>query len=279
MTATRSDGLLALGFRCDGRGRTVLAERRQRFPLRMTVPLYLDSADAGMAFVYVQNPTGGVFAGDRLELRVEVAPNARVHVTTQSATKLYRMDGKHAVQDLFFSAASGSYVEYVPDPLIPHAGADLTQTAVVDVAHGGRFIGVETVAPGRLASGERFAYQRLRLRTMVRRDGRELCVDALDLEPGRHSPTSSGGLGGRDYLASLLVVAPEDDPGTLASRLDAVLEAEGDVLAAAAALPNGAGAAARVLASSAIGARRAVSGAWRVAREHLIGLPLPTVPK
>ena len=55
-------------------GRTVLAERRQRFPLRMTVPMYLDAGDRGMAFVYVQNPTGGVFAGDRLASRVDARP-------------------------------------------------------------------------------------------------------------------------------------------------------------------------------------------------------------
>ena len=61
-----ADGLLELAFRVGPGDRTVLASRRQRFPLRLTVPLMLDPALPGMAFVYVQNPTGGVFAGDRL---------------------------------------------------------------------------------------------------------------------------------------------------------------------------------------------------------------------
>lgn len=279
MTATHSDGLLALGFRCDPQRRTVLGERRQRFPLRTTVPLYLDGVDTGMAFVYVQNPTGGVFAGDALDLRVAVGPGARVHVTTQSATKVYRMDGGHAVQDLRFSVSEGAYLEYLPDALIPQAGADFAQTTQVDLEHGASFIGAELVAPGRAASGERFAYERVRLRTVVRRDGRELCVDSLDLRPARSAPAQSGLLGEHDYVASLLVVAPEDDAEALAARLDAALVADPDVMGASGALPNAAGALVRILAGSAPATRRALAGAWRSARAHVIGLPLPAVRK
>ena len=82
------EGMLSLAFWCDARGRTTLSAHRQRFPLRTTVPLYLDDADPGMAFVYVQNPTGAVFAGDRLTTRVAAGADARVHVTTQSAIRL-----------------------------------------------------------------------------------------------------------------------------------------------------------------------------------------------
>lgn len=278
MTSTHSDGLLALGFRCDAQRRTVLGERRQRFPLRTTVPLYLDGADTGMAFVYVQNPTGGVFAGDTLDLRVAVGPGARVHVTTQSATKVYRMDGGHAEQELRFSVSEGGYLEYMPDALIPQAGADFVQTTLVDLEHGASFIGGEIVAPGRAASGERFAYERIRLRTLARREGRELCVDVLDLRPARSAPAQSGLLGEHDYLASLLVIAP-DDPEALAARLDAALHADSDVLGASGVLPNGAGALARILAGSAPTTLRALAGAWRAARAHVVGLPLPVVRK
>ncbi|MGH2870596.1 MAG: urease accessory protein UreD, partial [Solirubrobacteraceae bacterium] len=84
------NGLLELRAATDGYGRTYLAEHQQRFPLRITTPMYLDPGDRGMAFCYVQNPTGGVFAGDLLVERLVVEPGARLHVTSQSATKLYR---------------------------------------------------------------------------------------------------------------------------------------------------------------------------------------------
>ena len=279
MTTSHQDGLLELGFRRDARGRTRLCERRQRFPLRTTVPLYIDPADRGMAFVYAQNPTGGVFQGDRLLTSVTAADSARVHVTTQSATKLYRCDGGRAIQTLEFRVGPGAYVEHVPDPLIPHAGARFTQRLVADVAPGGAFLAVETVTPGRRAHGESLAYAELTLHTEARRGERELCVDRLVLEPARRDPRAPGVLGAGDFLLSLLAVAPEDDAAGLARALDAALAAEGRVTGAAAELPNGAGALARVIAPDALAARRALQTMWRTAREALVGLPLPPVRK
>jgi urease accessory protein len=257
----------------------VVAERRQRFPLRMTVPMYLDADDPGMAFVYVQNPTGGVFAGDRLETRVIAETGTRTHVTTQSASKLYRMDGGRAVQAVGFSLGEGAYLEYVPDPLIPHAGAHFEQSVVVDLAPGAGFVAAETLAPGRRTGGERFAYERLALRTEIHSEGRELCIDALELRPERRGPGSLGLIAEHEYVTTLVAAAPEQDAEALAARLDALLADERDVHGAAATLPNGAGAVARILAGSAPAARRVLLEAWRVARGALAGLGAPAVRK
>jgi urease accessory protein len=271
-----ADGLLALRFVSGADGRTELADRFQRFPLRWTVPMYLDPGDPGMAFVYVQNPTGGLFAGDRLVMRLAAGPRTRVHLTTQSATKAYRMTEGEARQRIEVALGEQAFVEYAPDLLIPQAGARLEQELVVDVAEDAAFIGIETVAPGRLARGEVFAYTRLRLATEIRTaNGPALFADTLLLEPARRSPRRRGLLGPYLYLGLLLAVAPANDAEALAERLDAVLAGAPDVLAAAGALPAGAGAFARVLAATPGAARRALDGAWSAARQALVGLPLP----
>jgi urease accessory protein len=279
VSTTHQDGLLAVRMRCDARRRTVLAERRQRFPLRMTVPMYLDAGDRGMAFVYVQNPTGGVYAGDRLVTSVVAEPGSRVHVTTQSATKICRMDGGEAVQEMRFDVGVGAYVEYVPDPVIPQAGSRLVQETVVELAEGAAFVAAETLAPGRRARGERFAYERIRLRLEARRDGRELCVDTMELVPSRRSPDARGILGSRDYLVSLVALCPERDTARLAAILDAGLAERGGFLGAADELPGGSGAVVRVLAPSAMAAREALRGVWAGVRRELIDLPLPATRK
>jgi urease accessory protein len=279
VSPSHQDGLLELAFRRDGEGRSVLGALRQRFPLRMTVPFYLDRADPGMAFVYVQNPTGGVFAGDRLATNLAAGEGARVHLTTQSATKLYRMDGGEAIQELRFELDNGAYVEHVPDPLIPQGRARFRQRLLVELAPGAAFVATEAVAPGRRARGERFAYDLVELRTEARRSGRALCVDVVRLDPRRSDPLRPGVLGGRDYLVTLVAVAPEHDTEALARGLDEALGAEPDVLGAAGELPHGAGAAARALAPGPLEARRALLTAWRAARAELAGLPLPAVRK
>jgi urease accessory protein len=272
-------GALDVALRRDARGRSVLRSHRQRFPLRTTVPLYLDPAAADMAFLYVQNPTGGVFAGDRLRTSVVADESVRVHLTTQSATKLYRCESGDAVQALRFQVGPGAYVEHVPDPIIPHAGARFTQRLAADVAPGGVFLSAETVAPGRRAHGESGAYAALDLRTEVRRDGRELCVDRLVLEPGRSDPRTPGVLGTAEYLVTLLAVAPERRAEALVAAIDEALGADRGVLGAAGELPNGAGAMVRVLAADGLAARRALLLAWSAARAALADLPLPPLRK
>jgi urease accessory protein len=266
------EGLLELAFCRDPGGRSVLRARRQRFPLRMTTPLYLDPAAPEMAFVYVQNPTGGVFAGDRLLTSVVADAGVRVHLTTQSATKLYRMERAEALQELHFQVADGAYVEHIPDPLIPQAGSRYRQTTRVELDADAMFVSAETIAPGRRAYGERFAFELLEIAVELRCDGRELCADRLVMEPFRARLDRAGVLGSSDYLVSLLVLAPSADSGALAARIDAAVAEHGG---AAGELPNGAGALVRALAPNAISAERALRCAWAAARCALLGLPLP----
>lgn len=279
MTGAHQDGLLDLRFDCAAGDRTYLAARRQRFPLRITTPLYLDPADRGMAFVYAQNPTGGVFAGDRLETTVAAAGATRVHLTTQSATKLYRMNGGEAVQELRFALTGDAYLEHLPDPLIPQAGARFRQRTMVDMDREARFLAAEMLAPGRRARGERFAYELVELKTEVRCAGRELCVDTLWLEPRRRAPAAPGILGDHDYLATLLVVAPGRDAGALAREIDDAVAAAPGARAAAGPLPDAAGVLVRVLAATGGAARAALHRAWATARLRLLGIPLPPLRK
>lgn len=268
-------GVLNLAFVRAAGGRTVLRAREQRFPLRMTVPFHLDPAAPDMAYVYVQNPTGGMFAGDRLRMSVCADAGARVHITTQSATKLYRTDGDEARQELRFQIACGAYLEHIPDRLIPHAGARFRQRTVAELVGGAAFVASESVGPGRRAFGERFEYGILELATEIRHNGREICADRVELEPHRADPSRAGALGGEDYLVSLLAIAPATDAEALAAAIDRELAAARGFRGAAGTLPNGAGALARMVAPSATAADRALRAAWSAARHALLGLPIP----
>jgi urease accessory protein len=275
VTAAAAEGLLDLRFARGTDGDTVLVERRQRFPLRLTVPFALDPGEPGMAFVYVQNPTGGIFGGDRLSLRVEAAEGALVHVTTPSATKVYRAETEPAAQRLTFTVGPRAYVEYVPEPLIPFAGAKLEQEVRAVVEPDGAFFYSEAITPGRAARGEAFAFDRLALWTTGLRDGSELFTDALVLEPGRRPATQRGLLGRHSYAGTAVAVMPEAGLDELVARLDEIAASHRDVAAAACVLPARSGAIVRALATSPSPLRRLLDEAWRAVREHLIGQPPP----
>lgn len=239
------------------------------------MPLYLDPAVPGMAFLYVQNPTGGVFEDDRLSIGLRAAPGAMVHLTSQGATKLYRAESGCAHQSVSIEVSEDAFVEYVPDPLIPHAGARLDQRVTADVADGGALIATEVIAPGRLAHGEAFEYTSLTLSTRVTSGGRERAFDSVELDPADLDPRAAGVLGGHGYLATLLVVSPGRNMETLAARLTASVSNGEELLAGCGLLPGDDGLILRVLSGSSRAAGAALHDAWTAARLELIGHPPP----
>jgi urease accessory protein len=271
------NGLLDLHFVVAPDGRTRLARRNMRFPLRTTTPMYLDPASRDMAFVYVQNPTGGVFPGDRLEARLALDVGARVHVTTQSATKIYGMDDAEAFQSIGATLASGSYLELVPDLLIPHAGSRYVQKLDISVATDAGFFMTEMVSPGRLARGERFEYSVLALRTRVLDDdGIELIADAMLFEPARRPPDRRGLVGRFSFVGTALAVAPSCDVPELARAIEDVCSRVGDdVVAAGCAVHGDVGVAVRALAASHRSLRDVLDAVWAVVRERLVDAPPP----
>ncbi len=275
MTALHQDGLLEIAFKRASNDKTVLRRQAQRFPLRMTVPMYLDPADPSMAFLYVQNPTGAVIAGDQLTINVTAERGSRVHVTTQSATKLHAMAGGSGRQLTTLRVCQDAYLEHIPDILIPQAGSNFSQLLTVELEDGGCFVGAETIGPGRRLNDELFQYQQLDFETRVNLNGELLCVDRLKLNPSQRPLRRAGSFGIHQYLVTLLVAAPGRDLAALASMIDSVLGADPNSCGAAGQLPNGAGVMARILASDKEAADRARKSAWLAARQMLIGLPLP----
>jgi urease accessory protein len=268
-------GLLELVAEAAPDGRTYLSRRRQRFPLRLTTPLYLDPARPGMAFIYMQNPTGGMFEDDDHIISLSAGPGALVHLTTQAASKVYRADRGCARQSVTLTVAAGAFAEYVPDTLIPHAASRLEQEIVAEVETGGALILSEAIAPGRVAFGEAFAYSSLSLTTRVSCGGEEAAVDWLRLEPSELDPRRVGVLGGHAYLASLFAVEPGGDPEALARTISQAAGRTPGCLVGTGTLPSGSGVLTRILAPSGISAGRALEAAWSATRVALIDAEPP----
>jgi urease accessory protein len=268
-------GLLDLGFAVAAGGTTRLVRRAQRFPIHFTAPLYLDPGRPDMAFVYVQNPTGGVLAGDRLRTAVAAGPAATVHLTTTSATKIYRMDEGDAVQEIDLELEEDAFVEYLPEPLIPQAGSRYEQRTNARLSPSACLILGETVSPGRVARGESFAYDKLELATRICTGDEEVCSERILLEPARRPVDGRGLLDGYGYVSTLYAVAPSRDADRIAAALDEALRDAPGVLAGAGTLPGGIGALARLLSPSSSAMSAALVAAWSAARRLLIGHPPP----
>ena len=251
---------LSLGLRS---GRTVLEEHYTSAPFGAVRANYPD--DSGTPEVQVTNPSGGILGGDHLELEVILAPGSSATLLTQAANKAYR--GPESGQEAAFHVEEGAFLEYVPHHLIPYAASNYRQRTTFHLAPDATLFTWDAFSAGRLARGERFAFNRLWSRVEVWRNDAPEVVDGFDFSGGVREH-----FGGYSYLAVAYVCAPTD-LGPLADTLHEALSDISGALASASA-PSSGLCVVRVLADSAPAMYRALNACRERSRKFL-GLPVP----
>lgn len=202
--ATRLDGHLALVAGVDARGRTFA--RRQSFQ----APVHLGKGheEAGALVLNIVNPTAGLLDGDRLRVDVRVESGARLLLTTPSASRVHTMRAGCAAVTQTFTVEAGGSLEWWPEMLIPQRGARYHQQTSIDLAADAELIFQETLAPGRVASGEAFAYDELCWKTDLRRDGCALARERFRITPGNGALTALRRRFPAAYYAGIYFASP-----------------------------------------------------------------------
>ncbi len=160
-------------------GITRLAQLYQRDPLRVLFPV---PAAGDPPVAVIVTTSGGLVAGDRLDIHVDLAPGAAAHVTASAAEKVYRSTGRTTVIKQTLSIGLGAALEFLPPETILFDGARLRRETIIDLAPGSGFLGGDIIVFGRRARGERFASGLLRDVWELHCDGDLVWGDALHLE-------------------------------------------------------------------------------------------------
>ncbi|AWZ10052.1 urease accessory protein UreD [Streptomyces sp. ICC1] len=274
-------GLLELGFERVG-GRTELVRHYQKSPLQIMRPLYFDPYRPDLPITFLMSTGGGVVQADRLRTDLTFGPGTSGHVTTQAATKVYRMEHDYAVAQTFLTAGPDAYVEYLPDPVIPYVDSRFYQRTVITADPTATVLASETVLTGRLAHGERNAYQVFASDLELRRPGGELvALDTVRLEPGGPGDCAVDGpavLAGHSVMACFFAVSPLAPARELANLLHGTL-AGTELAYGVSVLPQECGAWVRVLGDRTEAVTRALTAVWDAVRRLLIGVPAPAMRK
>ena len=124
-------GALTLNFEKEQlTSRTVIREQFSKVPLFSMKALYLEETLPEMAYVYIISPSGGMLQGDRYKIELNLSKEAKVHITTQGATRIYKMDKNYATQIVKINVDNGCYLEYIPDQIIPYRNSRFYQLSV-----------------------------------------------------------------------------------------------------------------------------------------------------
>lgn len=189
-------------------GRSVAAHQYHRGALRVLRPHYLD--DSGQVCYVLVNPGGAYLGADLYVIDVEAGDGAKVLLTTQSATKIYRTPGSFAEQRMTLRLGEGAQLELAPDQLIAYREASYRQNTHITVRPSSSLVMAEVVTPGWSPDGASFRYEELRLRNEIHvatpEGTRMLALDNLLIRPPLNDVTGLGFMEGFSHLGSLVVV-------------------------------------------------------------------------
>jgi urease accessory protein len=278
-TETGKKGVLALKLAGDqASGRTVVREQYSQVPLFAQKPMYLEESLQSMAYMYIISPSGGILQGDEYRIDISLAGNAQAHLTTQGATRIYKMDEGFAVQQVDITVDGGCYLEYMPDQVIPYAGSRFYQKTDLRVHENATVVYSEIISPGRAASGELFQYDVCYLRIRGSDlQGNLKFADTAVLEP-KAGDARALGLLEQDVVATVYVMAPlklVPDLNKLANTALADMKIRGG----ASILPYNCGIAIRMLGDYAGDLQKAAGKIAEITRKLVLDAPFTKMRK
>ena len=190
-------------------GASYLSQREYRVPINISKPYW----DGQSLLLNLMSPTAGMLEGDEVELQVTIKPKASLTLSNPTALRIHKMSGPgEARWEQSFTLEENAFLELNPEWLIPQGASRFTQATSLELAAGAELLFIEALAPGRIAHGEAFAFERFRNRLELRYDGQLAALEKHDIRPQRASHRAWASHGPSPFYASLLCVSEKLRP-------------------------------------------------------------------
>ena len=272
------DGYLRLEF-ADRGDRSVMAFMDRRVPFLVQRALYWDEAMPQMPCIFIITTTGCVLQGDRMALEIEVGKNAQAHVTTQSATKVHMMNANYASQLQDIVVEEGGYLEYMPDPLIPHRTSRFLSKTRLSVAETGSLLYAEVVLPGRKYHHEDemfgFDLYSSTIEATRRESGEKLFVEKFIIDPRETDLSRTGIMNGYEVFGNVILMTTKEKTMQVREAVEAGVDREARLAYGASLLPGECGLIFKVLGMTSESVRGKIREFWQIARKAVAGRDLP----
>ncbi len=255
----------SVGF-ARGPDRTWITSQFTPHPFHITRPFWRPGDPDGMATLYLQSSSGGLYGDDDLSLSIRVGAGAAAHVTTQASTVVHHARGGETCFAVEIDAAEDSLVEYMPDPAILFAGARLDTRLSVRLEPGARAIFADaTLCHDPAGADGSFASLTSETR-ITGPDGDCRLIERIGIDGAawrtRVAPWAA---------CATVYVAGSIDPGRVAADVQAGLENTTGIWAGASAFADREIVVVRLLAEDGAALTAGLAQAWAAARTALTG--------
>lgn len=261
-------------------GKTVVKEQYSKVPLFTQRALYLEESLPSMAYMYIISPSGGILQGDRYRMDITLKNKAHAHLTTQGATRIYKMEINYATQIVNVAVDDGCYLEFVPDQIIPYRDSRFYQNVDLKIHDNATMVYSEMIVPGRVASGESFEYDICYMKALGRNQNHKLrFIDIAILEPKKTDLKVLGILGNFEVVGTMYILTKTKYVLELNNEINSGLQKLNHISGGAAILPHDSGIIIRMLGSVASDIRNAIYEIIKIIRKIILNVSFSGIRK
>jgi urease accessory protein len=236
-----------------------------------SAPMHLSKTywNGDTLLINVVNQTAGFFGGDSITTNVVIESGARVLLSSPSAARFHPSHGRESRLEQTFTICSGGSLDIFPEISIPQRDSQTIQKTRIQLERGAELIYVEMLAPGRVASGEIFAFKSYAWSTEIRMADQWIHRERATIISEGASSAGLRALFPASYYASIILVSSiSEDWQTDFPRAIAEGSDPSRVQIAVSKLSTG-GWSIRLLAANSIALRESIQRVRRIIYERL----------
>lgn len=183
--------------------RSVITRAAATNPLKLLTPSYGKFRSSIFTCTY----GGGLVAGDRIHIQMNLGDRTSAFLGTQASTKVYRCpQGKACSQILDVTVGADATLVSMPDPVTCFSQAVYQQKQRFDLRESSALVMLDWITSGRMARGERWKFSRYRSDTEINIGEKCVYADALLLDPADGPIDAAYRMGRFNCLANLVLV-------------------------------------------------------------------------
>ena len=262
------------------KNKTIITDQYSQVPLYTQKALYYDEMLPNMAHLFIMSPSGGILQGDRYRIDISLANNAVSHITTQGATRIYKMNSNYATQLININVGKNCYLEFIPDQIIPFRNSRYYQKVSLNVDPSATLIYSEIIVPGRVAMGELFSYDLCYLKTIGQNTEKKIkFIDNCMLKPKNQNMNTLGMFGNHTVLASVYILTNNECALILNKKINSIIKNNDEVSGGSTMLPNNSGLLVRLMCNSSEIIKTEIYDIVRIVRKEILDAEFTDIRK
>ena len=260
---------LSLEFSIDDNGKSFLNSQYASYPFHICRSQYMDSDPFGMANIYIQSASGGIYQNESLTTNIVANSDSNSHVTTQASTIVHSMPDGNSCHTINIEAKNNSYTEYFSDPLILFPESELNSNINLFIDKSSTAIIVDGFITHELShTQEKFRKLNSNF-SIYSHDNKLLVRDIYSVTPDNLNPFDKYKTVG---MGTIVIASQKYSTDELLDELQKTLQANRNIYGGASKLPNSTGIIIKYLVPETSLLKESSLYYWKLIRKIIFGI-------